>query len=273
MRAAFIPWLARIAPESGAPMRRVARVEEIPEGSRAIVQRLVEARLILADRRAGADIVEVAHESLLRQWPVLVAWLQADADDLKLVEGIERAAGEWARNGRHEAWLDHRGDRLAAAEKVDSARRLSSAPRRGRLGLPERRRARDDTERADKEVALAREQARLAEIAAAQERTTRLQRRTRWALSGIAVAVAAGLALGWWQINLGQRALAEGQVSLLAELAEGAKARGNFDSALRFAVYAAETRSKLGCRRAQNAAGRSGNGGAIVGGGVAFGFE
>jgi WD40 repeat protein len=239
MRAAFIPWLARIDPESGAPMRRVARVEEIPEGSRAIVQRLVEARLILADRRAGADIVEVAHESLLRQWPVLVAWLQADADDLKLVEGIERAAGEWARNGRHEVWLDHRGDRLAAAEKV--ARRDDFRQRLGEDGLAylSACRARDDAERADKEAALAREQARLAEIAAAQERTTRLQRRTRWVLSGIAVAVAAGLALGWWQINLGQRALAEGQVSLLAELAEGAKARGNFDSALRFTVYAA----------------------------------
>jgi WD40 repeat protein len=240
MRAAFIPWLARIDPDSGEPMRRVARIEETPEGSRAIVQRLVEARLILADRRAGADIVEVAHESLLRQWPTLVAWLQADADDLKLVEGVERAAGEWTRNGRHETWLDHRGERLGAAEKV--ARRDDFRQRLGEDGLAylSACRARDDAERADKEAVLAREQARLAEIAAAQERTTRLQRRTRWVLSGIAVAVAAGLALGWWQINLKQRALAEGQVNMLAGLAEGSREGGDFDGALRFAVYAAE---------------------------------
>ena len=30
MRAAFIPWLARVDPESGLPMRRVARLDEIP---------------------------------------------------------------------------------------------------------------------------------------------------------------------------------------------------------------------------------------------------
>ncbi len=128
LRAAFIPWLARIDPENGEPMRRVARLDEIPETSRAIVQRLVEARLLLADRRAGADVVEVAHESLLRQWPELAAWLQANSDNLKLVEGVERAAGEWARNGREEVWLDHRSERLAAAIRVagreDFRRRL-----------------------------------------------------------------------------------------------------------------------------------------------------
>ena len=33
LRAAFIPWLARIEPDTGAPMRRVARRDEIPSGS------------------------------------------------------------------------------------------------------------------------------------------------------------------------------------------------------------------------------------------------
>ena len=55
---------------------------------------------MVADRRGGADVVEVAHESLLRQWPPLTAWLQADADDLRVVDAVERAAGEWVRNGR-----------------------------------------------------------------------------------------------------------------------------------------------------------------------------
>src|SRR5207244_3608011 len=35
LRATFIPWLARIDPETGAPMRRVARFDEISEGSKA----------------------------------------------------------------------------------------------------------------------------------------------------------------------------------------------------------------------------------------------
>jgi tetratricopeptide (TPR) repeat protein len=118
LRAAFIPWLARIDPESTAPMRRVASRSEIPEGSRTIVDRLIEVRLLVADRRGAADVIEVAHESLLRQWPALGAWLAADAADLQLVDGIERAAGEWNRNGRLEAWLIHRNGRLIAAERL-----------------------------------------------------------------------------------------------------------------------------------------------------------
>jgi hypothetical protein len=53
LRATFIPWLARIDPETGAPMRRVARLSEIPDGSRAIVERLVEARLLVAGPTDG----------------------------------------------------------------------------------------------------------------------------------------------------------------------------------------------------------------------------
>lgn len=131
LRAAFIPWLARVDPETGAPMRRVAQLDEFPASARAMVERLVAARLLVADRRSGIDVVEVAHESLLRQWPALTAWLQADADDLKLVDSIERAAGEWTRNGRQDAWLDHRSERLVAGERVaareDFRKRLGAA--------------------------------------------------------------------------------------------------------------------------------------------------
>src|ERR1700686_2022814 len=69
LRAAFIPWLARSDPESELPVRRVASLREIPPESLAIVKRLVRARILIADRRSGGDIVEIAHESLLRQWP------------------------------------------------------------------------------------------------------------------------------------------------------------------------------------------------------------
>jgi WD40 repeat protein len=118
LRSTFIPWLARVDPESGEAMRRTARLDEFVGTSRAMVERLTEKRLLVGDRRAGADVVEVAHESLLRQWPPLTGWLQAVGDDLRVVDGVERASGEWVRNGRLPAWLDHRGDRLSAAEKL-----------------------------------------------------------------------------------------------------------------------------------------------------------
>jgi formylglycine-generating enzyme required for sulfatase activity len=120
LRAAFIPWLARIDPDTNAPMRRLARIDELPQGTVSIVQRLVEARLLVVDHRSGADVLEIAHESLLRQWPALGAWLQADADDLKAVDAVERATREWMRNGCQDAWLDHREERLLFAERVAS---------------------------------------------------------------------------------------------------------------------------------------------------------
>jgi formylglycine-generating enzyme required for sulfatase activity len=120
LRAVFIPWLARIDPESGHAARRVARISDFAPDSKAMLNRLVESRLLVADQRSGADVVEIAHESLLRQWPMLTGWLLADAEDLKIIDGIERAASEWERNEQNEAWLDHRSERLIAAERVSA---------------------------------------------------------------------------------------------------------------------------------------------------------
>jgi WD40 repeat protein len=256
LRAAFIPWLARIEPDSGASMRRLARFDEIPEESRAMVQRLVEARLIVADRRAGVDVVEVAHESLLRQWPALTTWLQADADNLKLIDGIERAASEWTRNGRNDAWLDHRAERLSDAERI--AGREDLRKRLGEEGMAYlvACRTRENADRQEKEAALAREQSRLTEIAIAQARTAGLQRRARWSLAAIAMAVALGLGLALWQFQTNvarQLQLDRAKINLLAELSEVERLRGNLDSAMRFAAYS--VRLNLGLK--QNASSTS----------------
>jgi WD40 repeat protein len=247
MRSAFIPWLARIDPDSGAPMRRVARFDEIPEGSRAIVERLVAARLLVADRRTGIDVIEVAHESLLRQWPALTGWIEADAEDLKVIEVVERAAAEWVRNNRHEAWLDHRAERLSAADRLalrDDFRKRLGAEGADYLAAC---RAREEAERKAKDEALAREQTRLAEVAAAQARTARLQRSARFMLAAMALVVVAGLAAGWWQrqVNLAQGIeLEHGRINLLAGLSSVERLRGNPDGALRLAAFAARLDQK-----------------------------
>jgi formylglycine-generating enzyme required for sulfatase activity len=118
LRAAFIPWLARVDPETGLPVRRVARLSHFSTSLKPIISRLVESRLLVADQQSSAYVIEIAHESLLRQWPMLTGWLREEADDLRIVDGIERAAGDWEQNARNEAWLDHRSERLVAAERV-----------------------------------------------------------------------------------------------------------------------------------------------------------
>ena len=75
LRAAFIPWLVRIDPRTGALTRRRAQLNEIPDSSHAIVKRLENARLLVADRDGKIDVIEVAHESIYRQWKELKAWL------------------------------------------------------------------------------------------------------------------------------------------------------------------------------------------------------
>ena len=129
LRATFIPWLARINPDTGAPMRRVARMGEFSAAQRAIVERLVACRLLVVDQREGTAVVEIAHESLLRQWHELIGWLEEDADSLKLIESVEWATGEWMRSGKNADLLEHRSRRLKTAERL--SRRQDY---RGRLG-------------------------------------------------------------------------------------------------------------------------------------------
>src|SRR5262249_9418120 len=120
---------------------------------------------------------------------------------------------EWARNGRNDAWLDHRAERLAAADRLalrDDFRKRLGAEGADYLAAC---RAREEGERRATEEALAREQARLPGIAAAQAPTARAQRTAGWALAAMGLVVIAGLGLGWWQrqINLAQEADLERQ--------------------------------------------------------------
>jgi hypothetical protein len=118
LRATFIPWLARVNPDTGMASRRVARMEDFPSDSRAMVKRLIEARLLIIDRRGDDEVIEIAHESLLRQWPDLQGWLAADREDLKLVDGIEQSAGQWADHNEGKEWLVHSGTRLKTAKRL-----------------------------------------------------------------------------------------------------------------------------------------------------------
>ncbi len=133
LRATFVPWLARIDPETREPRRRVAQLEEFVGPSHAMALRLIEKRLLVTDRRRNIDVVEIAHESLLRQWPPLAGWLETMAHDLNIIESVDRAAAEWERNDRNAAWLDHRADRLAAAERI--AKNEDFRRRLGQLGM------------------------------------------------------------------------------------------------------------------------------------------
>jgi tetratricopeptide (TPR) repeat protein len=111
LREAFIPHLARVN-KAGQFVRRVAVRTELPARSLAVVDLFVEAHLLLCDRRpagdAEADVVEVAHEALLREWPALRGWLEADREFLVGKDQLAEDIASW-RNAspgqRNEALL------------------------------------------------------------------------------------------------------------------------------------------------------------------------
>ena len=93
--------------------RRVAIRELIPRREQEAEVR--EVLLTLADARLvtmGEDTVEVAHEALIRSWPTLRSWLDADREGQLLHRRLTEAAQEWEALARDPGAL-LRGTRLA----------------------------------------------------------------------------------------------------------------------------------------------------------------
>jgi hypothetical protein len=119
LHTAFIPWLATISPDNDQPMRRVARLSDLPVQARWLIDLLVARRLLVKDIRGGEAVIEVALESLLRQWKELAGWLANERQDLKEADNIERAAAAWENSRRGNSWLLE-GARLTGAEVLAS---------------------------------------------------------------------------------------------------------------------------------------------------------
>ncbi len=193
LRRALVPWLAGIDSETGSPRRRVARLSEIPEEARPLVHHLIAARLLSTDVApdTGERTVEPAHEALLRQWGLLQGWLEEDFAALSALEGVRRAARDWAANGKDEAWLAHTAGRLEDAEAV--ARRDDFAGTLEATDLAYLAAARTaETARRDRELEEARKLAAAQKEAA--DRQKQVAQRTRLGL--IAASVLALLAVG-----------------------------------------------------------------------------
>ena len=93
---------------AGSPLDEL-ELDRDPDAAR-VLSVLTEARLLTVDE----GTVEVAHEALLREWPRLRGWLEADAEGRRLHHHLIGAAREWRDSGRDPAEL-YRGARLAAA--------------------------------------------------------------------------------------------------------------------------------------------------------------
>ena len=84
------------------------------EDVEVVVKALADGRLLTTGRDEATDttVVEVAHEALIRAWPRLRVWIDADREALRAQRRLTEAAGEWDANEQEEAFL-YRGSRLA----------------------------------------------------------------------------------------------------------------------------------------------------------------
>jgi WD40 repeat protein/DNA-binding SARP family transcriptional activator len=107
--------------EEGSVERRRVPLEEVSGSEDA-----ARALGLLADRRLltiSDGTVELAHEALLREWPLLRGWIEDDLEGLRVHRSLRTSAREWHDSSRDDDAL-YRGARLqearAWAERDDS---------------------------------------------------------------------------------------------------------------------------------------------------------
>ncbi len=109
--------------ETRRRMRRDALLAELPtanvETAERVLDRLEKERLVTADQ----DTVQIAHEALLRYWPLLSGWLEENRAWLRVQQRLTDHAHEWDDHDRHPDRLLH-GTQLSAVHgQLDAARR------------------------------------------------------------------------------------------------------------------------------------------------------
>lgn len=97
LKEAFVPAMVRVNAE-GEYVRRPARMDSLPEKARPLIDRLARARLLVIQKEEdGATMVEVAHEALLRKWPLLRGWLDEEREFLIGKDRIEQDLRDWQK--------------------------------------------------------------------------------------------------------------------------------------------------------------------------------
>lgn len=105
-----------VVDERAVVVRRAAHLAEFDADRDPDVMRVLT---VLTDHRlltVNEGNVEVAHEVLLREWPRLREWIDADAAGRRLREHLMRAASGWDAAGHDPAEL-YRGARLVTASE------------------------------------------------------------------------------------------------------------------------------------------------------------
>jgi WD40 repeat protein len=97
--------MSELKPQAGSPAEVEAVLLDLSES---------ETRLLTGETEAGQEFFEVAHEALIRGWPELRKWIDADRQALLTRSRLTEAANDWSQKDKNTGYL-YSGARLAAA--------------------------------------------------------------------------------------------------------------------------------------------------------------
>jgi len=217
LREAFVPAMVRVNAE-GEYARRPARFDALPAAARPLIERLARSRLLIIQKELEVTMVEVAHEALLRKWPLLRGWLDEEREFLI---------------GKDQLVMDWRDWEKAPAEEKTDALLTGLKLSRAKTWLLEKPQQLSESERQFI-------QASISHLESETEKRERFRRRVQQVSVTAALVLAvclAGAVREWW-IARTREAMAESRE--LATIAEQDVASGGDRGiALRTAVTAA----------------------------------
>ena len=216
-RSAFIPHLAQVNP-AGQFVRRVSPRDKIPPEARPLIDRFAEQRLLIRDRRQDAEVIEVAHEALLRQ-PPFSDWLAEDREFLLWRDRLTQARTAFEADERGllagrelaiaRSYLQTRAEREFEPADLAFIRNSVAADDKRRSEEAEEQRKREAAEKEEQERRL-RDAERIAEE---QGKAAAAQKRFTWAASvGLVIAVLVA-AVAVWQYFKASEATAKAEAN------------------------------------------------------------
>ncbi len=131
LREAFVPAMVRVNTE-GEYVRRPASFDTLSSKAKPLLERLARARLLVIRKEQNVAMVEVAHEALLRKWPLLRGWLDEEREFLIGKDQLEQDLLDWIKTPGHQkteallsglkltrarTWLAAKPLQLSAAER------------------------------------------------------------------------------------------------------------------------------------------------------------
>jgi hypothetical protein len=183
-----------------ASMQELLSLSAESTAEEEIVQKLANASLLTTegDLSQKDAFVEVAHEALIRSWPQLRKWIDADRAGLRTRTRLSESARDWKNAGRDPAYL-YTGARLAVAAEWEASHlgELSADEAKFLVCSLEAQKQREASELEAAQRLARVEAARVKEVEKLA-RETRLRNRFRLALAGVTVVLVLALSALWF---------------------------------------------------------------------------